>query len=382
MIRRHPSRAIIDLDAYVSNLELVRRLAGGDAALIPVLKANAYGHGLVPLARAALRVQPNMLAVATVEEGIALRTAGITAPILVMVHPHKDAVPFFLEYQLTLTCSDLNMAQELGARAHAANCVAPIHCKIDTGMGRQGFNYDEALAALQYVSRMTHLDLQGIFTHFPCADIPDDKFTHDQIKAFRQLLKQVDKAGFPYEMAHAANSAAVVNYQESILDAVRPGLMTYGVWPTAPDKSAALMKRVLRWETTVVQIRELPAGASIGYGRTYKTTKPVKTAVLPVGYADGYKYQLGNKADVLIRGKRCPVRGSVCMDQIVVDVSEAPDAACGDTATLIGADGDACITPEELARLADTIPYDILTAIGTRVHREYTGAGASGDMGA
>ncbi len=368
----YPSRVIVDLDAYATNLEMVRRLAG-DAALIPVLKANAYGHGLLPMARTACRANPAMLAVATVEEGITLREHGITRPILVMVHPHRDALPLFLEHQLTLTIADREMAQQFGALARDANRMPPVHCKVDTGMGRQGFNYDDALDGLQFVSRITHLDLQGVFTHFPCADIPDDSFTHGQIKAFKQLLKQVNKAGLPYEMAHAANGAAIVNYRKSIFDAVRPGLITYGVWPTTPDKNAAFVKPVLRWETTVVQVRALEKGASIGYGRTYIADSPIKTAVLPVGYADGYKYQLANRADVLIRGERCPVRGSVCMDQIVVDVSHLPDAACGDVATLIGDDGDESITAAEVAALADTIPYDIFTGIGPRVRREYSG---------
>lgn len=368
----YPSRALIDLDAYVSNLKLVKRLSGG-ADLIPVLKANAYGHGLIPLARVAAQAGARMLGVATVQEGIELRESGIKTPILVMVSPSKKALPLFMQYQLTLTVVEKAMAQELGALAHEANQVATVHCKIDTGMGRQGILCEEALDTIQFVSRITHLDLQGIFTHFPAADVPDDESTYDQIKAFKQLLKQVDKAGYPYEVAHTANSAAIVNYQESIFDAVRPGLISYGIWPTIASSGAALLQPVLRWETTVAQVRTLPAGSTVGYGRSYTAELPIKTAVLPVGYADGYKYQLSNKATVLIGGKRCPVLGSVCMDQIVVDVSDLPDIAPGDTATLIGADGNERITAEELAQLAGTIPYDILTGIGVRVKREYIG---------
>lgn len=368
----YPSRAIIDLDAYTFNLELVRRFAG-NADLIPVIKANAYGHGLLPIAQAAVRAGAAMLGVATVQEGIELRENGIKTPILVLVSPQKAALPLFLQYQLTLTVVDKGMAQELGALAHASGQVVAVHCKIDTGMGRQGILQEEALETLQFISRITHLDLQGIYTHFPAADIPGDSLTHNQIKIFRQLLKQVDKAGYPYEMAHAANSAAIVNYHDSTCDAVRPGLITYGVWPVENDDSASLVKPVLRWETTIAQVRSLPAGATVGYGRTYTAEKPIKTAVLPIGYADGYKYALSNKADVLIGGKRCRVLGSVCMDQIVVDVSDLAIVANGDTATLIGADGNERITAQELAALAGTIPYDILTSIGTRVQREYLG---------
>jgi alanine racemase len=366
----HSSRAIVDLNAYTSNLDLVKRLSG-DADLIPVIKADAYGHGLVPVARAALRAGAKMLGVAMIQEGIKLRENDIRAPVLVMVSPPKKALPLFLEYKLTLTVVNKEMAQELGALAHASGQVTPVHCKIDTGMGRQGINYEEALDTLQFVSRITHLDLQGIFTHFPSADVPDDSFTHNQIKAFKQLLKQVDKAGYPYEIAHAANSAGVVNYQESVCDAVRPGLITYGIWPTEKGSSATLVKPVLRWETNIAQVRTLAADSTIGYGRTHILEKTTRTAILPVGYADGYKHQLSNKAFVLIGGKRCPVLGSVCMDQIVVNVTEVPNVAAGDVATLIGEDGNERITAEELARLAGTIPYDILTSIGARVHREY-----------
>jgi len=368
----HPSRAIIDLDAYSFNLELVNHLSD-NADLIPIIKANAYGHGLIPIAQAAIRAGAKMLGVATVQEGIDLRENEITVPVLVLVSPPRNTLSLFLQYQLTMTVVDKITAQELGALAHASGQVAAVHCKIDTGMGRQGILHEEAMETLQFVSRITHLDLQGIFTHFPAADLPDDASTHRQIKLFKQLLKQVDKAGYPYEMAHAANSAAIVNYHDSVCDAVRPGLITYGVWPVANDGNANLVKPVLRWETAIAQVRALAAGATVGYGRAYAAKKNIKTAVLPVGYADGYKYALSNKADVLIGGKRCRVLGSVCMDQIVVDVSNLAIVAAGDTATLIGADGDERITAEELATLANTIPYDILAGIGPRVHREYIG---------
>ncbi len=269
--------------------------------------------------------------------------------------------------------TDAALAEAMGALAHEANRVAPVHCKVDTGMGRQGMALDNALETIQYISRLTHIDIQGVCTHFPCADIVEDPFSYGQIKAFKQLIKQIDKLGVPYEMAHAANSAAIVNYRESVFDAVRPGLITYGVWPSEASANQTLLKRVLRWETTVVQTRVIKAGDTIGYGRAYTCHGPTKTAVLPVGYADGYKYQLSNKADVLIRGQRCPVRGAVSMDQIVVDVSALPEVSCGDMATLIGADGDETITVEELAQRAGTIPYDMLTGIGPRVRRVYVG---------
>ena len=371
MPSRYPSKVIVDLGAYAANLALVRQLAGPAVHVIPIVKANAYGHGLEPVARTAVSGGAKMLGVATVEEGLCLRKAGIAVPILVMMQPPREALGYFIEHNLTLMVSDTAIADALGAQAHAARRVVPVHCKIDTGMGRQGINYDDALETLQYIKRITNIDIQGICTHFPSSDVVEDSFTQGQIKAFRQLLKQLEKTGFPYEMAHAANSAAIVNYRDSLFDAVRPGLICYGVWPSKTPSDTPVLKRVLRWETTVIQVRRLKAHATIGYNRTYTTYGPTCTAILPVGYADGFRYQLANKADVLIRGRRCPVRGAVSMDQIVVDVTAVPQVAPGDTATLIGIDGDMEITAEELAKKAGTISYDILTGIGPRVLREY-----------
>lgn len=366
-----PSRAIIDLRAYDHNLDMVRNLIPSDCAIMAVVKAEAYGHGLVPMARRAVASGVAMLGVATVDEGVALREAGIDAPVLVLVQPGEDALPLAVEHDLQLMISDVAAAERLGQVARKANKVLPIHCKIDTGMGRQGFEVDHAIADLVFITRISNVDIEGIATHFPAADLKDDPFTLNQIKVFRRLMKQLGKKGVPFEVAHAANSAAILNYADGCLSMVRPGLMTYGVWPTAPPAGSSVLRPVLRWETRVVLLKQLEAGATVGYGRTYATAKPMRAAILPVGYADGYKHRLSNKADVLIRGRRCPVRGSVNMDQIVVDVGAAGDVAAGDTATLIGSDGNETITVEELAQHAGTIPYDILVGIGPRVHREY-----------
>jgi len=368
---RYPSKAIINLDAYAFNLALVHRIVGRNIAVIPIVKANAYGHGLEPIARTAIQSGAKLLGVAAVEEAICLRDAGIKTPILVMTPSHRETLRLFIEYKLTPILSDTAAAESLGMMAHEAHYVAPIHCKIDTGMGRQGIDYDDALDVLQRLRCITNIDIQGICTHFPTADLVEDRFTQSQIKAFKDLLKQMDRAGIPYEMAHAANSAAIVNYRDSLFDAVRPGLICYGIWPCKTAPGVSTLRRALRWETTVVQVRALKSRANIGYGRTYTAGSPLRTAILPVGYADGYRYQLSNNADVLIRGRRCPVLGAISMDQIVVDVTALPHVSCGDVATLLGTDGELEITAEELAERAGTIPYDILTGIGARVFREY-----------
>ncbi len=371
MPQRYPSKAIVNLDAYASTLALVQRIVGRTVGVIPIVKANAYGHGLEPISQTAIKSGAKLLGVAAVEEAIRLRDAGIETPILVMTPPPREVLRLFIEYKLIPILSDMAAVEALGAMAHEARRVAPIHCKIDTGMGRQGIGYDEALETLQSLRCITNIDIQGVCTHFPSADVVDDSFTLGQIKAFKQLIKQMEKAGIPYEIAHAANSAAIVNYRDSLFDAVRPGLICYGIWPCRAASRVSTLRRVLRWETTVVQVRQLKTYATIGYRCTYTARGPIQTAVLPVGYADGYRYQLSNNADVLIRGRRCPVLGAVSMDQIVVDVTALPHVSCGDIATLIGTDGTLEITAEELAERAGTIPYDILTGIGMRVFREY-----------
>lgn len=372
MTSNAPSRAIVNLSAYAHNLQSVRTLVGENTALIAIVKANAYGHGLVPVAKRAVQFGVRMLGVATVDEGSELRDSGIDLPILVLVQPDPDHLAQAVEYRLTPMLSDVDAIEQLADVAHRANRVAHIHCKIDSGMGRQGFSLSSAPERLQYVTRISHVDIEGVATHFPSADETDDSFTLSQIKSFRQVLKLLDKWGIPYEMAHAANSAAIVNYHGCAFDAVRPGLMTYGVWPGKTPPLQQRLERVLRWETTVALVRDLEPGSSIGYGRTFTTSTRMRAAMIPVGYADGYKHALSNKADVLIHGVRCRVRGSVCMDQIMVDVSQVPQTQPGDTATLIGEDGEEIITAEELAQHAGTIPYDILVSIGSRVPRVYT----------
>lgn len=368
-----PSRAIIDLGAYAHNLSVVRSMIPPQCGIMAIVKTNAYGLGSVPVARRAVSEGVRMLGVTTAEEGIALREGGIAAPILVLVQPADDALPAIIEHGLRVMLSDLACAERLGELAHRMNQVVPIHCKIDTGMGRQGFALDTALDRLRSLTRISPIDIEGIATHFANADVAGDPFTGQQIAHFRQLLKHAEKAGIPHEMAHAAASAAIVLYPDSAFDLVRPGLMTFGVWPARTVPNPSPLRPVLAWKSRTVLIKDLAAGAAIGYGRTYRADGPLRSAVVPVGYADGYRHAFGNRAHVLVRGRRCPVRGSVSMDQISVDVSGLTHAEVGDTVTLIGTDGGETVTVRELADIAQTVPHDILTGIGPRVAREYVG---------
>lgn len=369
----HTSQAIVDLAAYEHNLGVVRNLIGPNVGIAAVVKANAYGLGALPVSRRALDCGASMLAVATVDEGIELREGGIDAPILVMMQSDRDILPAVIKHHLTLMLSDVKTAESLGEMARKANMVAPVHCMIDSGFGRQGFAAETAADDVQYLTRISHIDIEGVATHFPIANKVDDAFTYGQIKTFKQLLKRLEKEGIPFELAHAANSAATVNYPGGLFNLVRVGIMTYGVWPTDQPPAAALLKPVVQWETRVAQIRELEPGSTVGYGRTYTTATRMRAAMLPVGYGDGYPHSLSNKAEVVIHGVRCPIRGSVCMDQIVVEVSHLPRVEVGDAAVLLGGDVEDPITVAELACLAGTIPYEILSGIGRRVPRVYAG---------
>lgn len=366
-----PSRAIVDLASYAKNVALVRSMIPRECGIIAVVKGNGYGHGAVPIAKRAVAEGVAMLGVATVKEAVELREAGIAAPILVLVQPAEDVLSAAVDYDLRLTISDVSIAERVGELARRANRVVPIHCKIDTGMGRQGFSMDIAVSEMMHLTRISHIDIEGVCTHFPIAENARDPFTGNQVRQFRQVLKQIEKEGIPYEMTHAANSAAIVSHPSAALDMVRPGLMTYGVWPTDTPPAESPLKPVLRWETQVVLLKAVQKGETIGYGRTFTAGDAIRIAVVPVGYADGYKHSLSNRASVLIRGKRCAVRGRISMDQTVVEVTHVPGVSVGDTVTLIGTDGRESITAEELAERGGTIPYEILTGISPRVEREY-----------
>ncbi len=365
------SKVIIDLDAYRHNLQVVRNLVGSYIRIIAVVKANAYGHGLVPIAKCAERWGVNMLAVANIEEGITLRQNGIKIPILVLLQPYDDELSAIIEYQITPLLSEIDIAKRLSEIATRAKVNVPIHCKIDTGMGRQGFNVDTVVTDMKSIIHFPHIDIEGIATHFPCADEKNDAFTLNQIRVFSRLLNDFEREGIPYEFAHSANSPAIINYPKSYLDAVRPGLMSYGIWPVKEKTERMVLKPVLRWETKITQVRSVRAGSTIGYGKTFTASRDMDIAILPVGYADGYRTQLSNKGEVLIHGTRCPVRGNVSMDQVVVEIRTSHPVKRGDTAVIIGKDGNEEIHAEEVAERAGTIVYDILTGIGPRVLRTY-----------
>jgi alanine racemase len=374
MIVSSTSTLYVDPDAYRYNLQHIQKLIGDDCAVMPVLKGNAYGHGAIELARVAAEEGVGMLAVATVSEGVELREAFPDVAILTLLQPSEDELSFALEHELHLTLSDLQTAEKVGDLARDMKKIIDVHCELETGMGRQGFQLDLEPKALLNLTRISSLNIEGVYTHFPDADLEDETFTINQIKKFKQFIGQLSKSGISYDVTHAANSAAVLNHPSSFFDMVRPGIITYGLHPHNSVPSDFPFRVVGRWTTRVVLLRELPEGSSISYGRTYTTSTTERIAVLPVGYADGFPRGLSNKGEVIIRGVRCPIRGNITMNEVMVDVSHLPNVATGDVVTLIGSDGDECIRAEELAAHCGTISYEILTGISSRIRREYVSA--------
>ncbi|HOJ34623.1 MAG TPA: alanine racemase [Candidatus Hydrogenedentes bacterium] len=373
MNRLAPSRAVIDLSAYTSNLNVVRACIPPSCRIMPVVKADAYGHGAVALAQSATAAGAYGVAVATVAEGIALREAGITCPILVLVQPLLEALEAAVVYTLEVMISDPEALDSLAQIAARVGKKVLVHCKIDTGMGRQGYPWETAHLFVHKAATVHGIELVGIATHFAAADDPLSTFTDRQLANFSRVINALKTRKVPYGVAHAGNSAAILRYGAAAsFDMVRPGLMTYGVPPYEDCPRKDQLRPALRWETRVVCVKDLPQGAPVGYGCTYVTPRAMRTAIIPVGYADGYPLALSNRSDVLIRGTRCKVLGRVSMDQIVADVTALKTVEVGEQVTLIGQDGDEEITVSEIAKRAGTIPYEILTGIGNRVERVYT----------
>jgi len=361
----NPTVVEIHLPSLRHNLQEVTRRVGR-AAVLAVVKANAYGHGAVPVSRALLAAGAHQLGVATVEEGLELRDAGVTAPILVMGGVYD--IPAMQRSALTPVLPSRD-AVETAARL-AAPRTAPlrVHLKVDTGMSRLGLAPDEALALLKS-GWPPNLHLEGVMSHLASADEPDGGPTERQLARFRAFLEAIQAAGLNVPIAHIANSAAILRFPSSHLDLVRPGLMLYG-YSSGPTPSADL-RPALTWKSRVIQIKRVDAGQRVSYGGTFVASRPSTLAVLPVGYADGYSRAFSNKGHALIGGRAAPVVGRVCMDLTVVDVTDHPAVRPGDDAVLLGQQGSAAITANDLAAWQDTISYEVLCRIGPRVTRVY-----------
>ena len=363
--------ATIDLGAIAHNVRALKAHIGPTVALIAVVKANGYGHGALEGARAALAAGASACAVARVEEGVELRRAGLACPILVMGYAPPEAAPALVRFDLTATVTTWETAQALSARAEAAGRKAPVHVKVDTGMGRFGLLPAEVLPFVSRIAALPGLEPEGMYTHFATADQADTTYTRRQFARFRAVLEAVQAAGLHLRLRHAANSAATLALPETHLDAVRTGIAIYGLRPSAEVEPCVALRPALSLKSRVTRLRMLPAGTSISYGRTYITKRRTLVASVPVGYGDGYHRRLSNRGAVLINGRRAPIIGRVCMDQLVVDVTGVPGVAQDAEVVLIGPQGKERITAEEVARWAETINYEVVTSLLPRVKRIY-----------
>jgi alanine racemase len=361
----------IDLDALTENVRAIKAHIGPGVSLISVVKANAYGHGLIPIARTALTAGASRLAVARVDEGIALRQAGINAPVLVMGYAIPAEARLVVEYQLTPTITSLKAASSLSDEARTLGRRVGIHVKVDTGMGRYGLLPDEVLPFLSQVIALPGLELEGIYTHFASADSADRTFTRYQFSVFVGVLEALFKVGIKPRIRHAANSAAALDLPETHLDAVRIGVAQYGLHPSSEVSPAVPLRPVLSLHSHVARLHTLAPRSSVGYGRTFIAKRTTQAALIPVGYGDGYHRALSGRAEVLIGKQFAPILGRVSMDQIVADVTSIPGVHEGDEVVLLGSQGDERISAEEVAAWGGTINYEVTTSLLPRLPRVY-----------
>lgn len=364
-----PTVAEVNLTRLRQNVRAIQQQAA-PARLMAILKANAYGHGLVEVARHLLPLGVDYLGVAFLEEGILLRNAGIPTPILVLGGILGDQIPLFLQYDLTLTASSVDKLQQIDAAAAQLGRSARVHLKIDTGMERIGVHYYNADTLFRAALRCRHCQIEGVFSHFANADAADLTSARQQLARFQEALRFYEKHDLPMPLRHMANSGAILQLPESYFDMVRAGILLYGVYPSAAVPHTIPVQPALTWKSRVVYFKVVKPDHPVSYGSTWTPEAMTRVVTIPVGYGDGYFRSLSNKAHVLIRGRRYPVVGQVCMDQFMVNIG-GDSAYNGDEVVLMGEREGQAITCAELAEWAGTIPYEVLTNINTRVPRVY-----------
>lgn len=364
-----PTRLEIDLKVLAENFQAIKNHAG-QAKVMPVLKANAYGHGLIRVAQLMQELKSDYLGVAVLEEGILLRERGITTPILVLGGIWGNQIPLFIKHNLTMTASSVEKLRQIDEIAAKMNKKAPVHLKIDTGMERLGVHYYNAEKFLEEAIKFKNVELEGIYSHFANSELNDLSYTKLQFERFQEVLTFFERHSIKMPIRHISNSGAILQMPEANLDMIRPGIMLYGVYPSSDLKKSVQVKPALTWKSLVVYFKVIKPNHPVGYGSAWQTDHNIRAVTVPVGYGDGYLRTMGHKAEVLVNEKRCRVIGNISMDQIVVNIEDG-SAYNGDEVILVGSDGKNTISVEELAAWADTIPYEILTNINTRVPRVY-----------
>jgi len=367
--------AEIDLSAVTHNVQEIRGRVGPDVQIMAVVKANAYGHGAVEVAKAVLAGGANQLGVASADEGLQLRYAGVKAPILVLFPISPGEVSTVMRAGLMVTLYDLSLARAVSDAAAKGGTPILVHLKVDTGMGRQGLLPEEVVDFVKKLNSMPNLLLQGIFTHLASADAKDKSYTLFQIKRFSEVLAALKKNSLTVPLMHVANSAAICDYPEIFYNMVRPGLAIYGLYPSSEVSRAINLRPAMTLKSRIIRLKTMPAGSSISYGCTYRTKKEARIATVAIGYGDGYSRSHSNKGTMLVRGQRAPVVGRVCMDTCMIDVTPISEVQLGDEVVIIGAQGQETITVEEVAASIGTINYEVVTAVSARVPRVYTNQG-------
>ncbi len=374
--------AEIDLAAVARNVRNLKSLIGHNCSLMAVVKANGYGHGMVPIARAALENGAAALGVSRFEEALALRREGLSAPILILGATPAKHFSDLIRNDFRQTIWSLAEAAELSRAAVAAGKKIRVHLKVDTGMGRLGLTaapaghpevLSEAIRETRAIADLPGLILEGAYTHFAAADAPDKRYTREQLQVFSSFLDGLDKeAGLAPQQRHAANSAAIIDLPDSHFDLVRAGLAIYGLYPSSHvNREKAGLVPAMSLKTRIIQVKKVPADFTVSYGATYTTPRPTTLAVVPVGYADGYNRLLSSRGTMLVGGRRVPVVGRVCMDLTVLDVGACDKVAVGEEAVVFGRQGGAEITVDEIAAELDTINYEIVSTVAERVPRVY-----------
>ena len=366
------NRVEIDLAAIERNLDEVRSCASTALRVMAVVKSDAYGHGMLPVSRKLAQLGCEYLAVFRLEEAVQLREGGIELPVVVLMGFLAEEREYGVECGVIPVLHDTREIPELDEIARRKNRILDVHLKIDTGLGRMGIPENQAEIALDLLRSRRHLKLDGLLTHLSAAEDPlEEPYTLEQVNKFKHALDLARGMGHRPTNNQVSNSAACIYGLNTGSDLVRTGLALYGSAPSEELGKRIRLKPVMSFHSSVIQVKQVPAGASISYGRTFITDRPTNIAVLPVGYADGYFRGFSNRSEVLIRGKRVPVRGRVCMNLTMVDVTAIEGVRVGDPAVFLGRQGKETITAEELARHADTIPYEVFTAIGVQNPKIY-----------
>lgn len=368
-----PAWAEVDLGAIAKNVEAIKRFVGTRVAVMAVVKANAYGHGILEVSRTALRHGASWLGVALKEEASYLRQQGVKVPILILGTTPPEQAGEVVRANVSQTVYSYSQGLAFAQAAAKQGKKAKLHFKIDTGMGRLGFLPSaEAREAILALCRLPSVEAEGIFTHFAAAE-SDQTFTRLQLQRFQQFKEELERKGAFFPWVHAANSAALLNFPESRFCLVRPGITIYGHYPAPWLAEKIRLFPAMSLKARVASVKEFGPGESISYGRTYFTKGRTTVAVIPLGYADGYSRLLSNRGEVLIRGEQAPVIGTVCMDQFMVDVSHVPGVQLGEKVTIFGRDGEKELPVEELAAKIGTVNYEVLCAVSARVPRVYRG---------